>query len=136
MSVVIDSSIALTWFFKDEVSAETEILFEQVRDEGAIVPALWHLEVSNVLLQAEKRGRIKPADVKARLDLIAALPISVDLETTARAWHEILTLARAESLTSYDAAYLELALRSGLPLLTKDKELTRAAIKFGVEVFP
>lgn len=136
MSVVIDSSIALTWCFKDEASAETEILFEQVRDEGAIVPGLWHLEVSNVLLQAEKRGRIKPADVKARLDLIAALPISVDLETAARAWREILTLARAESLTSYDATYLELALRAGLPLLTKDKELARAAIKFGVEVFP
>jgi predicted nucleic acid-binding protein len=135
-AVVIDSSIALSWCFEDEASPETDSLFERVRDEGAIVPGLWHLELSNVLLQAEKRGRISAGDVATRLGLIAELPISTDQETTIRAWREILTLARAESLTTYDATYLELAVRRGLLLLTKDNELRRAATRLGVEVFP
>ncbi len=134
--VVIDCSIALTWVFEDEASPQTDTLFERVRDEGAIVPALWHLELGNVLLQAEKRGRIGRGDVMTRLDLIAELPISVDQQTTARAWREILTLARAEGLTTYDATYLELAVRRGLPLLTKDGDLADAARRMGVAVSP
>jgi predicted nucleic acid-binding protein len=135
-AVVIDSSVALTWCFEDVASSETDKLFERVRDEGAIVPGLWHLELSNVLLQAEKRGRINTGDVAIRLDLIAELPISVDQETTARAWREILTMARAEKLTMYDATYLELAVRRGLPLLTKDNALAEAAKRLGVVVLP
>ncbi|HEY0526232.1 MAG TPA: type II toxin-antitoxin system VapC family toxin [Stellaceae bacterium] len=134
--VVIDSSIALTWCFEDEASPETDTLFERVRDDGAVVPGLWHLELSNVLLQAEKRGRLSSSDVAIRLDLIAELPISVDQETTARAWREILTLARAERLTTYDATYLELATRRRLPLLTRDDELAQAAVRLGVAVLP
>jgi predicted nucleic acid-binding protein len=134
--VVIDSSIALSWCFEDEASPETDVPFERVRDEGAIVPGLWHLELSNVLLQAERRGRITPKDVGVRLELIAELPIVTDQETTARAWREILTMARADRLTTYDATYLELAVRRGLPLLTKASELVRAARRLGVQVFP
>jgi predicted nucleic acid-binding protein len=133
-AVVVDSSIALTWCFEDEASPETDMLFERVRDDGAIVPGLWHLELSNVLLQAEKRGRISTVDVAMRLGLIAELPISIDQETTARAWREILTMARAEGLTTYDATYLELAVRLKLPLLTKDNELAKAAKQLGVVV--
>ena len=135
-AVVIDTSIALSWCFEDEASPETDGLFERVRDEGAIVPGLWHLELGNVLLQAERRGRITPKDVGVRLDLIAELPIVTDQETTARAWREILTMARADRLTTYDATYLELAVRRGLPLLTKDGELVRAAKRIGVQVLP
>ena len=107
---------------------------ERVRDLGAVVPGLWHLEVANVLLQAEKRGRITAGDVTMRLDLIAALPITTDSETTARAWREILALARAEGLTTYDATYLELAIRRGLPLVTRDEALIAAAKRSGVAV--
>lgn len=135
-AVVIDTSIALSWCFEDEASPETDELFERVRDEGAVVPGLWHLELGNVLLQAERRGRITPKDVGVRLDLIAELPIVTDQETTARAWREILTMARADRLTTYDATYLELAVRRGLPLLTKDGELVRAAKRIGVQVLP
>ena len=117
-ALVIDSSAALSWCFEDEASPETDALFERVRDLGAVVPGLWHLEVANVLLQAEKRGRITAGDVTMRLDLTAALPITTDSETTARAWREILALARAQELTTYDASYLELAIRRGLPLQT------------------
>lgn len=134
--VVVDSSIALSWCFEDEASPETDRLFERVRDDGAIVPGLWHLELSNVLLQAEKRGRITASDVAVRLDLIAELPIVTDQETATRAWREILNMARKEGLTTYDATYLELAVRRGLPLLTKDNELIRAAKRLGVDVLP
>ena len=135
-AVVIDTSIALTWCFQDEASPETDRLFERVRDDGAIVPGLWYLELSNVLLQAEKRGRITASDVAMRLDLIAELPISIDQETTMRAWREILTMARTQGLTTYDATYLELAVRRGLPLLSKDNELAQAAERLGVVVLP
>jgi predicted nucleic acid-binding protein len=133
-AVVIDSSVALSWCFEDEASPRSDALFEQVRDQGAVVPGLWHLEVANVLLQAEKRGRITTADVTMRLDLIAELPIMTDNETTARAWREIMALARAQGLTTYDAAYLELAIRRGLPLQTKDEALITAAERTGVTV--
>ena len=133
-TLVIDSSAALSWCFEDEASSGSDALFEQVRDHGAVVPGLWHLEVANVLLQAEKRGRITAADVAMRLALIAELPITTDDETTARAWREILPLARAEGLTTYDAAYLELAIRRGLPLMTKDAALIAAAGRSGVPI--
>jgi predicted nucleic acid-binding protein len=87
-----------------------------------------------VLLQAEKRGRITAADVAMRLELIAELPITTDDETIARAWREILALARAEGLTTYDATYLELAIRRGLPLVTKDAALIAAAGRRGVAI--
>jgi predicted nucleic acid-binding protein len=131
-ALVIDSSAALSWCFEDEASPESDALFEQVRDQGAVVPGLWHLEVANVLLQAERRGRITTGDVAMRLELIAELPITTDNETTARAWREILALARAEGLTTYDATYLELAIRRGLPLQTKDEALITAAKRTGV----
>ena len=133
-ALVIDSSAALSWCFEDEASPESDALFERVRDQGAFVPGLWHLEVANVLLQAEKRGRIAAGDVAMRLELIAELPITTDNETTARAWREILALARAEGLTTYDASYLELAIRRGLPLQTKDEALIAAAERTGVSV--
>ena len=134
MSVVIDSSMALTWCFEDEASAQTDALFERVRDDGAVVPALWHLELANVLLHAEKRGRIAPADVATLLKLISELPITTDHETAMRAWREVIALARAENLTAYDAAYLELAVRRGLPLSTRDVALIGAARRIGVTV--
>jgi predicted nucleic acid-binding protein len=132
--LVIDSSAALSWCFEDEASPASDALFERVRDRGAVVPGLWHLEVANVLLQAERRGRIATVDVATRLELIAELPITTDDEATARAWREILALARAEGLTTYDATYLELAIRRGLPLQTRDKVLAAAAGRCGVAV--
>ncbi len=135
-TAVIDSSIALTWCFEDEASPETDALFERVRDEGAVVPVLWHLELGNVLLQAEKRGRISATDASVRLDLIAELPISVDQEATVRAWREILTLARVQRLTAYHATYLELAVRRRLPLFTLDRDLAEAARRADVIALP
>lgn len=86
--LVIDSSAALSWCFEDEASPQSDALFEQVRDQGAIVPGLWHLEVANVLLQAERRGRITTGDVATRLELIAELPMTKPPRAPgARSWH-------------------------------------------------
>lgn len=136
MTIVIDASIALTWCFEDEATAETDALADRVRKHGALVPALWHLEVGNALLHAEKRGRIMAADVANRLGLIDALPIAVDHQTSERAWREILFLARSEGLTTYDAAYLELALRRGASLGTLDTDLAKAARDHGLTTLP
>lgn len=131
-ALVIDASIALSWCFEDEASPGADAALERVRDEGAVVPGLWHLELGNLLLQAEKRGRIAMADVAMRLELIAALPIAVDQDTVAQAWQATLALARLQGLTVYDAAYLELAIRRNLPLATKDEDLLAAAEGVGV----
>jgi len=133
---VIDASIALTWCFEDEASPETDAIFDLVRDQGALVPAHWCVEVGNVLRQAELRGRIAPEDVTARLALMASLRILTDTETSDRAWRETMSLARSERLTVYDAAYLELALRRGLPLATLDRDLIAAAARLGAAVLP
>lgn len=136
MSIVVDASVALAWCFEDEASPETDAIAERIREEGAFVPSLWHLELSNVLLQSEKRGRITTADATTRLELISGLPIVTDHETPSRAWREILTLARAQKLTTYDAAYLELAIRRGLCLASRDADLIAAAKNMGVQVLP
>jgi predicted nucleic acid-binding protein len=133
---VVDASIALSWCFEDEATPATDALLEFVREHGALVPGLWFLEVGNVLLQAEKRGRITATDVDARLNLISELPIMVDQQTVGAAWGAVLELARGESLTSYDACYLELAYRRDLRLFTKNRALMEAAKRIGVAVTP
>ncbi|MBT3534462.1 MAG: type II toxin-antitoxin system VapC family toxin [Rhodospirillaceae bacterium] len=133
---VLDCSIAAAWLFEDEARPETDNLLEILASDGALVPNLWHLEVGNVLVQAEKRGRITAAQISTRLELLSSLPIDTDTETGPRAFREILTLARAQTLTTYDAAYLELAIRRGIPLATQDKALVRAAKAAEVRTFP
>jgi predicted nucleic acid-binding protein len=133
---VLDCSIAIAWCFEDEATPETDALLDRLRDEGAAVPALWPLEVGNALLQAERRGRLSTAKVAAFVDLLSGLPIATDGDTATRALREVLALARAERLTTYDASYLELAGRRALPLATKDQALHRAAQRVGVPLLP
>lgn len=135
-ALVLDCSIAAAWLFADEADPETDHLLARIKDEGALVPNLWHLEVGNMLLQAEKKGRITASQINVRLALLADLPITTDTETAPRAFQEILTLAASQRLTTYDAAYLELAIRRGLPLATKDKALIRAANAAKVQALP
>lgn len=134
--LVIDASIALTWCFEDEVTEATEAIGTLVDSEGAVVPDLWRLEVANALLLAERRGRLKRSNMEQRLELLVALPITIDGDTASRAWTDTLLLARAERLTLYDAAYLELAIRRDVALATLDRDLRRAARKMGVVVVP
>jgi predicted nucleic acid-binding protein len=134
MSFVLDASIALSWCFSDEANAESWSLLERLEMETAYVPSLWALEMSNILILAERRNRITYAHVILSLELLNSLPIQVDEETAYRAFHETSQLAYKEKLTSYDASYLELALRLGLPLATKDKSLAKIAKKLGVSL--
>ena len=89
-----------------------------------------------MLIQAEQRGRITSSQISTRLELITNLPIVTDAETDGRAFREIVTLACNHSLTTYDAAYLELAIRRGVPLATQDKALVRAATRTKVPTLP
>lgn len=133
---VLDASIAVAWCFEDEADPAADALLDSLKARGAVVPALWSLEVANVLLQAERRGRITMTTVDGRLAAFAALPITADTTAWRSTGVAALALARLHGLTTYDAAYLELAIRQRLPLATKDKALGRAAAAVGVGVLP
>jgi predicted nucleic acid-binding protein len=132
---VLDSSTALAWCFPDEHAPYPQSVLDALATEPAFVPSLWPLEIANALLMGERRGRSTPADTVQWTAFLGSLPITVDDETTARAWSDTLDLARAQHLSAYDAAYLELALRRGLPLATLDAKLTAAATAAGVLPF-
>jgi len=134
--LVIDTSAALPWIFKDEVTPESDRLFERIAVDGANVPAVFPLEIANVLAQAERRKRVTQDYSAERLAVLAQLRIVVDAPSIGRAWSETIALARAERLTAYDAAYLQLAMRLGLPLATLDGDLAAAARRRGVTVLP
>lgn len=134
MTLVLDASVALGWLFADERTPTVDALLDRVAEEGAVVPGLWALEVANALQTALRRGRIDASFRSQALALLSRLPITVDDETAARAWGDTQTLADRFGLTLYDAAYLELAMRKGLPLATADGQLRDAAIGAGVLV--
>jgi len=130
---VLDASVTLAWCFPDESTAYTEAVLDSLAGGAeAVAPAIWPFEVANALLVAERRKRITVAQVTSVLQRIANLPITVDPVQTDHVFRQILLLARQEQLTEYDAAYLELALRAGLPLATLDDRLRRAARNTGI----
>jgi predicted nucleic acid-binding protein len=131
-TLIIDCSVTMAWCFSDEFTAAIGDVQSQLASEAAIVPAHWPLEVANVLVIAEKRQRISNSDATHFVRLLAALDIRIDEDSPGRAFDHVLPLARSQSLTSYDAAYLDLALRTQLPLATLDDELRRAATGLGV----
>lgn len=127
MAFVLDASVTLGWCFGDEENAYAHRVLRRLADDSALVPEIWLLEVANGLLFAERRGRISAADVAQVHGALAALPIEFDDLTLERALAAVLHLARAHRLSAYDAAYLELAMRQGLPLATQDGALRAAA---------
>lgn len=134
MGFVLDASIALSWCFLDENTPFAQKLLIQLENEVAIVPTIWSLEVGNILVMAERRKRISYAEMVQFLELLKDLRIEVDIDTPSKAFHEILSLAHSEKLTTYDAAYVELAMRSGFSLVSKDLELCKVAKRLGVHV--
>jgi predicted nucleic acid-binding protein len=133
--LVLDSSIALAWCFADEKNAYADAIAGLFPNIEAIVPGLWPLEIGNILVVGERRGRNTQADTAQWTRFLRSLPIVIDDETTARAWSETESLARSHNLSAYDACYLELALRVGLPLATLDAKLRAAATAAGVPMF-
>ncbi len=134
MSLVLDSSVTLAWIIPDETTDEIGEVFEEIADAGAVVPALWRLEVANSLTVALRRGRISESLRAAALADLAFLDITVDAATDAHAWGSTLHLADRLGLTLYDAAYLELAQRRALRIATLDTALIAAAQTLGVEL--
>jgi predicted nucleic acid-binding protein len=133
-SFVVDSSVALAWCFADEATPATDKLYDRMEDETASVPSWWFLEITNVLFISERKGRITRAKIGAFIALIDQFQLEIDTAGSDRAFTHILPLCRSYQLTSYDAVYLDLALRRGLPLATLDEPLRRAAKKAGVKL--
>ncbi|MDB5478948.1 MAG: PilT protein [Caulobacteraceae bacterium] len=124
MPFVLDASIAACWAFDDEDHPSAALALERVREDDVLVPGIWWFELRNVLIVNERRGRITEGDTAAFLRAVSRLDIAVDRSPDEGV---VLTLARRHRLTVYDASYLELSLREGLPLATLDGDLARAA---------
>lgn len=134
-AVVIDASVALAWCFPDEASAYAERVLLALEGRVMRVPALWAVEVSNALLVAERRRRIRPAEIQQFLSLLDGLTITLDSLSLTESVGNLLPLGRVHGLSAYDAAYLDVALRHGTPLASLDRRLCEAAIKSGIEIF-
>ncbi len=128
---VLDASVAAAWLLDDEVDPGAVAALAWLRQEGAIVPPLWHYEVRNALLVAERRGRVTGHEAAERLNSLKELPIATDRDADLQVAFD---LAREHGLSFYDALYLELAMRSEAPLATLDAQLARAAAAEGLEV--
>ena len=134
-SLVLDCSVVMAWCFSDEASARADAALEETSSNGAVVPSIWPLEVQNVLLVAERRARLDQARSARFLQVLGALPIHIDRGHAEWPAGELMSLARTLKLSAYDAAYIELAMRLGVPLATLDGKLKKAAGKVGVPVF-
>jgi predicted nucleic acid-binding protein len=132
---VVDCSVAMAWCFPDEKDAFADSVLGRLAGGSAAVPSLWWLECANVLRLAERRGRITPADAGRYMALLSALPVVTDEFTHIYAFGATAALARAHGLTAYDAAYLELAIRLGLPIASLDQQVLTAAAALGVAEF-
>ena len=136
MICVIDASVTLSWVYTDEHSAASDALLARVAGQGAVVPALWRLEIANALQVGLKRKRIDATYRDAAIRKLVLLPIETDPDTNYYAWSTTLSLAENHQLTVYDASYLELALRLNLPRATRDGQLAAAASGAGVALLP
>ncbi len=133
--LVIDSSVSIAWCFPDEQDQYSQSALDALASEQAFVPDLWHLEVANTLLVGERRKRSTQTNTVTWLGFLSLLPITVDDETKVHAFGNTLSVAREHHLSAYDAAYLELAMRRGLPLATLDEKLKAAAQAVGVPLY-
>ena len=135
MSFVLDNSVAMLWLLPQSNPPGCELadkVLAQLQETGARVPSLWPLEVANVVAKSQRLQKITLAQASAFIELLDNLDIAVDASSAQRALHDTLDLARQFGLSANDAAYLELALREGLPLATLDARLQAAAHQAGV----
>lgn len=124
----------MSWCFREEATYESLKLLRQLDSEPALVPDLWFLEITNILARAIRRNRLSTTGLEDFLSLLSFLKIEVDHEASDRAFSHLLPLCRNHGLTSYDAVYLDLAIRRGLPLASLDKDLCACAQLQGIEV--
>jgi predicted nucleic acid-binding protein len=131
---VLDCSTTMAWCFQDEADPQADAALTSLTTQEVLVPGIWPLEVANVLAVAERKRRIDSAGIAHFTRMLASLPIVIDARTAERGLGEILFLARSEGLSAYEAAYVELALREGIPLATLDAPLKSAAQKLGIAI--
>lgn len=134
MQFVLDCSVAISWCLVDEDNDYANSILTIMPDSEAFVPGIWSLEIANVLLVAERRSRMTQEQSEEAIALLQSLLIQVDTATDTNALGPTLIIGRQEGLAAYDAAYLELALRLGLPLATIDTRLAEAASRCGVDL--
>jgi predicted nucleic acid-binding protein len=138
VNFVLDNSVTMRWFFGDgkpqELAYAGKVL-DAMKVANAIVPATWGLEVANVIARAEAKALVTEARSGAFLEMLDGVSIEVDAATFAHTLGDTLQLARRYKLSAYDASYLELAIRRGIPLATLDEDLQKAAKKAGVKRF-
>ena len=133
--LVVDCSVTMAWCFEDECDDLADAVLDRLADGEAWVPSLWPLEVANVLVAAERRRRLTAADSARFVELLMGLPIVVDDRSHERAVSQVLAAARQLGISVYDASYLELAMRLGATLATRDAQLSAAAATAGVPLF-
>ncbi len=135
MSFALDASFALAWVLEDEASAQTDQVLDSLGTGAkAFVPALWRWEIVNALLSVERRQRAAHAEIAGHIQFFRSLPIEVNEACLEQVWSATHLLAQKHKLTSYDAAYLDLAMRRSLPLATQDDQLREAAEAEGVRL--
>ena len=129
-----DNSVVMSWCFKDEGNPYADLVLDRLSGATAVVPSTWPLEVINVSLVAERRKRISVADSVRFITLLSQLPIVVEYEKPEQIIKDLLPLARIHNLSSYDASYLDLAMRKGVPMATLDNRLINAAKAVDVKI--
>jgi predicted nucleic acid-binding protein len=140
VNFVLDASVTMCWFFLDGKPAERTYALSVLEamkqsETSALVPVTWGLEISNVIGKAEMKGLITEAQSEAFLEMLGSIDVSVDTATFSKALSDTLQISRRHRLSAYDASYLELAMREGLPLATLDEDLQKAANKAGLKRF-
>jgi predicted nucleic acid-binding protein len=135
---VIDASMALAWLFERQQPQDIEQanrLLGTCGESPWWVPSIWHLEVANALLVAERRSVLPQAESDCFLAKLSSLPISTDTDPLPARRLRILALARNHGISSNDATYLELAQRLGATLASFDRQLNQAASANAVKLF-
>jgi len=131
---VIDNSVVMSWCFKDETNRYADAVLDKLFKSTAIAPSIWSLEVVNALLVAERRKRLKQVDSVRFMTLLSQLPIVVEDKGSEKVMKDLLALGRTSHLSSYDASYLDLAMRKDWPIATIDKKLMEAAKEVSVTI--
>ena len=132
---VIDNSVVMSWCFEGEGDPYAEAVLESLADGEAFVPGIWALELGNVLLVAERKKRLTRASAVRFLELVIGLPLTVEQEMPRRTLREIVSLARDQKLSTYDASYLDLAMRLGLPISTLDASIRKSAGRLRIPAY-
>jgi predicted nucleic acid-binding protein len=134
-TVVVDASLALAWCFPDETSDYADAVLVALEGWTVLVPSIWGLEIANAVLVGERRQRLTQTEIKQFTRLLESLSLLQDTRGVTTQVSDVLPLARLHGLSAYDAAYLEVAIRHGVPLATLDGRLQSAAKVAGVTLF-